>query len=235
MELSFDDTLITTLSKKEQPPKSIRLEQQSLGLDFSYSKYGFNYMINKDFYKLLYTALGAIVFQSIIPSANALNLMPEKSDLAPEFSDFYIGIDTSYMSVNVASEKAHTFMATTRMGITVKPQVILEVQYSTSLSDDSVLSSDVEVNSSAGLYLRLVSRTLNDVTADISLGYASTEFKLNGRSDISEDFSSIVYGIGLNQHYSTMPHLSLRMDYKVLYNDDDITINALSLGFIYTF
>ncbi len=152
-----------------------------------------------------------------------------------EIGEFYVGLDASYADVDIADESSNPYVVMAKAGFTLKPQVALEFQYGTGVSDDELLSHTVDIDSSAGVFLRLISRKVNDVTADIMLGYARTEVSLSGTSESSETFSDAAFGVGLNQYYPKLPNLVLRMDYKSYYSEDDLRIRTFSLGANYLF
>ncbi len=149
--------------------------------------------------------------------------------------DFYLGLDATYAAVVIADESSNPYLLTTRAGFTIKPQVVVEAQYSVGAGSDEVFQQDVEIDNSSAIFLRLISTPLNNVTADIMLGYANTKVIVSGATVNSETFSDVAYGIGFSQYYPQHPNFALRMEFKSLYADDDLRMREFSLGFNYLF
>lgn len=129
-------------------------------------------------------------------------------------------------------------MSTFRFGMFVWPQIAIEAQFNQSQGSDKLFRFDVDIEETKALYAKFVSREYNEITMDVSLGYASTTLAVKGSEGLfsgTDDYDGFSWGIAANQKMRSLPNASFRIAYTSFYDDEKLHIRGFSLGFTYHF
>lgn len=82
------------------------------------------------------------------------------------------------------------------------------------------------------------SYAVNGFSLDVSLGYASNEMTVRGPENTfngSDEYNGFAWGVALYQEIPSLKNVRVKLGYQSLYNDSDLSISGISLGFNYHF
>ncbi|SFD32999.1 outer membrane beta-barrel protein [Pseudoalteromonas denitrificans] len=157
----------------------------------------------------------------------------------PSFADStYIGLDYVFSEIKFSDEKAKPSMTSFRLGTTVYKQISVEAQYSISNKSDNIYNMEFDLENSKALFLLLQSTAVNGFSLDVSLGYASSELTVTGPENTfngTDDYNGFAWGVSFYQQIPSFENAQVKLGYQSLYNDHDISINGITLGFNYHF
>ncbi|MFV1982920.1 MAG: hypothetical protein ACC657_05205 [Thiohalomonadales bacterium] len=146
---------------------------------------------------------------------------------------FYVEADVMATRVDVNGTEFDIFTPKIKLGYIILPQVLFELQYSGSGEKEKDYSN-MKIKSISAAYIKLGSKPDNKLRAFITLGVAETSLEITGQNAISDKYASFSGGlafeylIGSKNNYFTA-------EYNAFYNNEDVTIMAVSLGYRHTF
>jgi len=158
---------------------------------------------------------------------------------APSFADSsFIGIDYLRSDIEVSNETANTGMASFRLGTSIYKQIAIEAQYVAGSQTDNIYNMEFDLENSKAIFVLLQSYAVNGFSLDVSLGYASNEMTVTGPENTfngSDEYNGFAWGVALYQEIPSFKNARVKLGYQSLYNDSDLSISGISLGFNYHF
>ncbi len=151
---------------------------------------------------------------------------------------FIIGSDYHFSEINIVGEKAQPRMASIRIGALLQKQIGIEFVYRTNSEKDNLFDSTIQLDESVSAYIRLLSRTYEDITMEIDLGFSSTNLTVNANPNSysgTERYEGFSYRIAAEEKFRAHPNISLRIAYESLFDDGDLHIRGYTLGLSYQF
>ena len=149
---------------------------------------------------------------------------------------WYAELGVSRSVVDIAGTEFNPILPKAKLGIFVTQKILLEVQYSGS-GDDQAANTDLEIDNIKAAYLRLDSGIRSNMRMYVLLGNAETTLTVKRPGEtvgVSDTYSDVSYAIGIEDRTFSKSTL-LTLEYTRYYNNDDVTISALSLGFKYEY
>jgi len=153
-------------------------------------------------------------------------------------TNIIIGSDYHFSEVNIVGKETQPRMTSIRVGAVLQKQIGVEFVYRAKSDKDNLFNSTIQLEESVSAYIRLLSRTYEDITMEIDLGYAATNLTVNGSVDNysgTEKYSGFSYRIAAEEKFRSYPNISLRIAYESLFDDGDLHIRGYSLGLSYQF
>jgi len=157
----------------------------------------------------------------------------------PCFADSsFIGVDYLHSDIEVSDESANTSMVAFRLGTSIYKQIAIEAQYIAGNQTDNIYNMEFDVENSKAVFLLLQSYAVNGFSLDVSLGYASNEMTVTGPENTfngTDEYNGFAWGVSLYQEIPSFKNARVKLGYQSLYNDSDLSITGISLGFNYHF
>jgi hypothetical protein len=166
---------------------------------------------------------------TILPLALAFCYQPAQADSYVELSPAVMAVETKY-------DSTHPKLADFRLGYTTQYHQI-ELALMTSIQDGKLNQLKVEAPLVTSVLYHYIPRFNSSVKLHLIVGASQVNIKSSypGTSGTDDDFSSLSFGLGLEESFKSIPQLSLSLDWIQLYRGKDLNINATSLGFHYEF
>ncbi len=146
---------------------------------------------------------------------------------------FYAEVAVSQVDVNVSGTNIKLITPKIKLGYIYKPKVMLEVQY-VAAGDADKDNTNFKLNSIRALYLKLGSNTDIKLRIFFLLGYAETDLQTTGLSSVADVYGAISWGFVFERSVWTKNNF-ITFEYNSFYNNDDIGISAINLGYKYAF
>ncbi|PAJ75674.1 hypothetical protein CJF42_04075 [Pseudoalteromonas sp. NBT06-2] len=158
---------------------------------------------------------------------------------APSFADSsFIGVDYLHSDIETSNEAANIPMAAFRLGTSIYKQIAIEGQYLLSNNTDNIYNVEFDLENNKAIFLLLQSYAVNGFSLDVSLGYASSNMSVSGPENTfngSDEYNGFAWGISLYQEIPSFKNARIKLGYQSLYNDSNLSITGISLGFNYHF
>lgn len=141
----------------------------------------------------------------------------------------YFGVQYNYVELDAGGE-AKLDALTGRLGLGFNPYLSGELRLGLGFGSDRVRGTKVELDHYYGAYVRLAMPTNTQLTPYLLGGYTRVKTDPQLRSSSRDDFG---YGVGVDL---SLDHaLSLNLEYARLLDASRVDMDALSLGFTYSF
>lgn len=158
---------------------------------------------------------------------------------APTFaSDFYTSMSAAVTKIDIAGDEVKPFVGTLKLGYEFADNFGLEIQYGVGIDDDkNSLDQKIEIDSQGAAFLRISSGSAyNNVRLYLLAGYSQTELSVDGATPTDVDkYDGFAWGVGAEEFLQTVKKLAFVAEYYRYYNRNEVTIDAISLGFRYKF
>lgn len=148
----------------------------------------------------------------------------------------YISLSPAMVEVNTENASTRPTLIDFSLGYEFDNHQ-LELSLMTSLSDDSLNQLVVDVPSVNSVFYRYLPYKDTSVKIHLILGVSQVEVESSYPNVpvSTETFDGASFGVGLEESFTSIPQLKLKLDVLRLYNGDNLDINLLSLGFSYAF
>jgi len=148
-------------------------------------------------------------------------------------SSFYAGVDVVRTSVRVESSEFNHILPKIKLGYSILPKVLVELQFTGSGDDDSD-NTNMKIKSINAVYVKLGSKPNEALRAFILVGAAEISLEAIGNSTLSDTYSGFSWALVLESPvWSNSNHVSI--EYTALYDTDDVRVSTFSIGFNHTF
>ncbi|WP_455201466.1 porin family protein [Kaarinaea lacus] len=158
---------------------------------------------------------------------------------APTFaSDFYASMAAAVNRIDIADDEVKPFVGTLKLGYEFADNFALEIQYGMGMDDDeNSLDQKIKVDSQGAAFLRIGSGSAyNNVRLYLLAGYSQTELSVDGENPTDDDkYDGFAWGVGAEEFLQSIRKLAFVAEYYRYYNRNEVTIDAISLGFRYKF
>lgn len=151
-------------------------------------------------------------------------------------ADSYIELSPAVMTVHAKYDSTHPKLADFRVGYSGQNHQI-ELALMTSIQDGELNQLKVEAPLVTSVLYHYIPRFNSSVKLHFIVGASQVNIKSSypGTAGSNDDFTSLSYGLGLEEAFKSIPRLSLSLDWIQLYQGKDVSINAASLGVHYEF
>lgn len=141
----------------------------------------------------------------------------------------YFGVQYNYVELDGGGEAKLDAVAG-RLGLGFNPYLSAELRLGLGFGSDRVGGTKVELDHYYGGYVRLAMPTTTQLTPYLLGGYTRVKTDPQLRSSARDDFG---YGVGVDL---SLDHaLALNLEYARLLDSSRVDMDALSLGFTYSF
>ncbi|WP_127924105.1 MULTISPECIES: outer membrane beta-barrel protein [unclassified Pseudoalteromonas] len=150
----------------------------------------------------------------------------------------FIGVDYFHSDIEISDESANTGMAAFRLGTSIYKQIAIKGQYISGNQTDNIYNMEFDLENSKAAFILLQSYAVNGFSLDVSLGYASTQMTASGPENTfngTDEYNGFAWGVSLYQEIPSFKNARVKLGYQSLYNDSDLSITGISLGFNYHF
>ena len=158
---------------------------------------------------------------------------------APAFaSEFYTNLAANLTRIDIAGDEVKPFTGNVKLGYGFADNFGLEIQYGVGIDDDTdSLDQKIEVDSQGAAFLRISSGSAyNNVRLYLLVGYSQTELSIDGADPTDDDkYDGFAWGVGAEEFLQSVPNLAFVAEYYRYYDRDEVTMDAISLGFRYKF
>jgi hypothetical protein len=148
----------------------------------------------------------------------------------------YIELSPAVMTVDAKKDSTHPKLVDFRLGYTGQYHQI-ELAVMTSIQDGELNQLKVEAPLVTSVLYHYIPHFNSSVKLHFIVGASQVNIKSSypGTAGTDDDFSSLSFGLGLEEAFKSIPQLSLSLDWIQLYRGSDLNINAASLGVHYEF
>ena len=158
---------------------------------------------------------------------------------APAFAgDFYTHLSANLTRIDIAGDEVKPFVGALKLGYEFADNFGLEIQYGVGIDDDkNSLDQKIEVDAQGAAFLRISSGSAyNNVRLYLLAGYSQTELSVDGADPADANkYDGFAWGLGAEEFLQSIPNLAFVAEYYRYYNRQEVTIDAISLGFRYKF
>ena len=148
----------------------------------------------------------------------------------------YMGLATSLVNTKTDNGSTRPVLADISLGYVMDVHK-LELVLMSSVSDDNLNQLVTDVPFAGSLLYRFTTTPRSLLHLDLIIGYSQVEIESSYIQvpAVTEKFSGISYGIGLEEALKSIPQLKFKIDFIQLYRGDQLTINSFNAGFRYEF
>lgn len=148
----------------------------------------------------------------------------------------YAGLNLSLLHIDTDNGKTTPATAGIILGYGIDRHKF-EAIFNTGASDDNLNILVTDIPASRSLLYRFTANPRDSLQIELILGYSQVEieYKFNQSPAVSETFSGVSWGFGIEEALESIPQLRLRADFIQLYRGDDLAINSFNLGVNYAF
>lgn len=148
----------------------------------------------------------------------------------------FFALAPSLTKIDTPSASTRPLLNDLRLGYAT-PYHQFELAIMTSAKDDQLNQLTVDIPLVTSVFYRYIDNSRSDVKFHLILGASQIEVESTypGIPETTDQFDGFSYGIGLEEAFRSIPNLKMKLDWISLYNGDQITINATSLGIRYEF
>ncbi len=148
----------------------------------------------------------------------------------------YMGLATSLVNIKTDNGSTRPVLADISLGYAMDVHK-LELVLMSSVSDDNLNQLVTDVPFAGSLLYRFTTTPRSLLHLDLIIGYSQVEIESSYIQvpTVTEKFSGISYGIGLEEALKSIPQLKFKIDFIQLYRGDQLTVNSFNAGFRYEF
>ncbi len=146
---------------------------------------------------------------------------------------FYAELAVARAEANVAGTHFKLIGSKVKFGYVYKPQVLLELQYNNAMNVEKA-NSNLSVNSIRALYLKLGSNDDIKLRLFFLLGYAEMDLETTGSNAVSAVYGAFSWGVVFERSVWTKNNF-VTLEYNSFYDNSDVDMSAINLGYKYAF
>lgn len=149
-----------------------------------------------------------------------------------------VGAEVTWVRVKAGGETFTPLAARARLALALTPEWEVGVLAGGGFDDDEEVQVTVAVDTFQSAYVRYSASLDDNARLVLSAGYG--EMTLDVATAFpgfpgSDTYSGVMYGVSLQERLARWPHWVGSLDIERWYNDQGLTINAVSYGFRYAF
>ncbi|MDO3722197.1 outer membrane beta-barrel protein [Marinobacter sp. chi1] len=146
----------------------------------------------------------------------------------------FAGLNYTFVGLDVGSADADVGTLSGKAGAMLTPFIGFEARAGFGVDDDRVGLFDYSLDNFYGAYGTFQMANESPLTPYAAIGFTRVEIEADGPLGTStEDESDVSYGVGLNVDFAS--YLSGNLEYMRYYDDNDVTVDGLGLGFQFSF
>lgn len=152
-------------------------------------------------------------------------------------SDFYMNFAGAQTIIDTGAGDVKPFIGAVKLGYEFAPNFALEVQYGAGFDDDDLNDQKYDVDTLGAAFFRISSGgSYSDVRLYLLVGYSQTELSINHESPTEDDkYDGFAYGIGAEEFLKSVKNLAFVAEFLRYYDRNEVSIDAITLGFRYKF
>ena len=152
--------------------------------------------------------------------------------------DFYTNFAAAVTRIDIDGDEVKPFVGALKLGYEFADNFGLEIQYGVGIDDDkNDLDQKIEVSQQGAAFLRISSGSAyNNVRLYLLAGYSQTEVSVDGADPTDDNkYDGFAWGVGAEEFLQSVKNLAFVAEYYRYYDRQEVTIDAVSLGFRYKF
>ncbi len=148
----------------------------------------------------------------------------------------YMGLAASLINIKTDNGSTSPVLADISLGYAMDVHK-LELVLMSGISDDNLNQLVTDVPFASSLLYRFTATPRSLLHLDLIIGYSQVEIESSYIQvpTVTEKFSGISYGVGLEEALKSIPQLKFKVDFIQLYRGDQLKINSFNVGFRYEF
>lgn len=149
-----------------------------------------------------------------------------------------VGAELTWTRIQVAGESFNPLAARSRLALGLTPDWEVGLMAGAGIDDDGDVGVTVDIDSFQAAYVRYSASLDDHARLVLTLGYGETALDVATAFPGfpgSETYSGVLYGISLQERLARWPNWIGSLDLERWYDDQGLTINAVSYGFRYAF
>lgn len=152
-------------------------------------------------------------------------------------SEFYINFAGAQTIIDTGAGEVKPFIGAMKLGYAFADNFALEVQYGAGFDDDDLNNQKYEVDTLGAAFFRISSgSSYSNLRLYLLLGYSQTELSVNDVAPTDDDkYDGFAYGIGAEEFLKSVKNLAFVAEFLRYYDRDEVSIDAITLGFRYKF
>ncbi|RDH83099.1 MAG: hypothetical protein DIZ80_12645 [endosymbiont of Galathealinum brachiosum] len=155
---------------------------------------------------------------------------------ASESTGIYISLAPALIKIDTSNASTRPTLVDVRLGYEFDAH-LFELVVMSSINDDSLNQLTVDVPSVNSIFYHYLPYRDNSLKIHLIIGASQIEVDSSypNIADTTDTFEGASIGLGLEEAFTSIPELKLKMDIMRLYKGDDLNINFLSIGVRYVF
>ena len=148
----------------------------------------------------------------------------------------YISLAPALVKIDTVNAYTRPTLIDFRLGYEFNAH-LFELALMSSINDDSLNQLTVDVPSVNSIFYRYLPYKDDSLKIHLIVGVSKIEVDSSYLNipDTTDTFEGTSIGLGLEEAFTSIPKLKLKMDIVRLYNGDDLNIDFLSIGVRYVF
>ena len=145
-----------------------------------------------------------------------------------------VGAELTWTNIKVAGETFNPLAARLRLALALTPDWEIGVLGGAGIADDSEVTVTAAIGEFYSGYVRYSASLDDNARLVLNAGYGAMTLDVTSvlpGFPGSETYSGIVYGISLEERLASHPHWIGSLDLERWYDDQGLTISAVSYGF----
>lgn len=155
---------------------------------------------------------------------------------ASESAGIYISLAPALIKVDTGNASTRPTLVDFRLGYEFDAH-LFELAIMSSINDDSLNQLTVDIPSVNSVFYHYLPYKNSRLKIHLIIGASQIEVDSSYPNipDTTDTFEGTSIGLGLEEAFTSIPELKLKVDMMRLYNGDDLNINLLSIGVRYAF
>lgn len=152
------------------------------------------------------------------------------------YAGVYIALSPSQFKIDTPDAATRPLVTDFRLGYAISGHQF-ELAIMRSINEDTLNQLRVDVPAAASVFYRYSPYQRDQLKVHLIVGASQIDVESSypGVPETTDRFESGSFGIGLEEDFSSIQGLKLKLDLIRLYHGDDLNINGLSLGIRYEF
>lgn len=149
-----------------------------------------------------------------------------------------VGAELTWTRIEIAGENFNPLAARLRLALALTPEWEVGALAGSGVADDTEATVGAEIGAFYAGYVRYSASLDDDARLVLTLGYGDMTLDLSSPLPGfpgSQSYSGLLYGISLQERLSRHPRWIGSLDLERWYDDQGLTISAISYGFRYAF
>ena len=168
-----------------------------------------------------------------------LLLACQSAQASAQVLEFSAGASAVVDQLKISNQRFRPVVASLEMALNHRENGIgLELHLGRGISEDDAVGVDIDVLQQHSLYVTFTNTYQGKYRVWLGAGYSLLELDSRNASGFpgKQDFESTSFALTAQEYsFAAIPNLSLTGSFRHLFKDDNLTVQALSLGLRYDF